>query len=117
MILNLFMTSGASKWLLLGPILIPMFHAVGFTPALTLAAYRIGDSLTNAIAPISTDIAMIIGLLQKYNTDKSKKPGMGTVFAGCMPYSIAALVALTLQMALWWALDLPLGPGVQMFVN
>ena len=58
--------------MILAPILIPMLYAIGFSPALTTVAYRIGDSATNAIAPISSDVALIVGLLGKYNTDKSK---------------------------------------------
>ena len=115
--LNLFMTSGSSKWMILAPILIPMFYAIGFSPALTTVAYRIGDSSTNAIAPISSDVALIVGLLVKYNTDKTKKPGMGTVFAGCMPYAIATMIAELLILAVWWVLKLPLGPGVEMFIH
>ena len=115
--LNLFMTSGSSKWMILAPILIPMFYAIGFSPALTTVAYRIGDSATNAIAPISSDVALIVGLLGKYITDKSKTPGMGTVFAGCMPYAIATMIAELAILAVWWALKLPLGPGVGMFIH
>ena len=115
--LNLFMTSGSSKWMILAPILIPMLYAIGFSPALTTAAYRIGDSATNAIAPISSDVALIVGLLGKYNTDKSKTPGMGTVFAGCMPYAIATMITELLILGVWWAFNLPLGPGVTMFIK
>ncbi len=115
--LNLFMTSGSSKWMILAPILIPMLYTIGFSPALTTVAYRIGDSATNAVAPISSDVALIIGLLAKYNTDKSREPGMGTVFAGCMPYAIATFIAELIILAVWWALKLPLGPGVSMLVG
>ena len=115
--LNLFMTSGSSKWMILAPILIPMLYAIGFSPALTTVAYRIGDSATNAIAPISSDVALIVGLLGKYNTDKSKTPGMGTVFAGCMPYAIATMITELLILGVWWAINLPLGPGVTMFIK
>ena len=80
--LDLFMTSGSSKWMILAPILIPMFYAVDISPAMTSLAYRIGDSAMNAVAPISSDVALIVGLLVAYNTDKDKTPGMGTVFAG-----------------------------------
>ena len=86
-------------------------------PALTTVAYRIGDSATNAIAPISSDVALIVGLLGKYNTDKSKTPGMGTVFAGCMPYAIATMITELLILGVWWAFNLPLGPGVTMFIK
>jgi aminobenzoyl-glutamate transport protein len=78
-------------------------------------AYRIGDSSTNAIAPISSDVALIVGLLGKYNTDPERTPGMGTVFAGCMPYAIATMLTELVILALWWILNLPLGPGVPMF--
>ena len=115
--LNLFMTSGSSKWMILAPILIPMLYAIGFSPALTTVAYRIGESATNAIAPISSDVALIVGLLGKYNTDKSKTPGMGTVFAGCMPYAIATMITELLILGVWWAFNLPLGPGVTMFIK
>ncbi|MFR7551084.1 MAG: AbgT family transporter, partial [Clostridium sp.] len=109
--------SGSSKWMILAPILIPMLYAIGFSPALTTVAYRIGDSATNAIAPISSDVALIVGLLGKYNTDKSKTPGMGTVFAGCMPYAIATMITELLILGVWWAFNLPLGPGVTMFIK
>ena len=115
--LNLFMTSGSSKWMILAPILIPMLYTLGYSPALATIIYRIGDSATNAVAPISSDVALIVGLLAKYNTDKSKEPGMGTVFAGCMPYAIATFAAELIILAIWWALKLPLGPGVSMLVG
>ena len=115
--LNLFMTSGSAKWMILAPILIPMLYTIGFSPALTTVAYRIGDSATNAVAPISSDVALIIGLLAKYNTDKNKTPGMGTVFAGCMPYAIATFIAELILLGIWWIFKLPLGPGVSMLVG
>jgi len=59
----------------------------------------------------------IVGLLGKYNTDKSKTPGMGTVFAGCMPYAIATMITELLILGVWWAFNLPLGPGVTMFIK
>lgn len=115
--LNLFMTSGSSKWMILAPILIPMLYTLGYSPAMTTVIYRIGDSATNAIAPISSDIALIVGLLAKYNTDKSKEPGMGTVFAGCMPYAIATFIVELIILGVWWAFKLPLGPGVSMLIG
>ena len=103
--------------MILAPILIPMLYAVGFSPALTAVAYRIGDSATNAVAPISSDVALIVGLLIKYNTDKDKTPGMGTVFAGCMPYAIATIIVELIILGVWWAFNIPLGPGVTMFIG
>ena len=42
---------------------------------------------------------------------------MGTVFAGCMPYAIATFAVELIILGIWWALKLPLGPGVSMLVG
>ena len=103
--------------MILAPILIPMLYAIGFSPALTTVAYRIGDSATNAIAPISSDVALIVGLLGKYNTDKSKTPGMGTVF--CRLYAIcnSDYDHGTAHIRCLVAFNLPLGPGVYLCLS
>lgn len=49
---NLFVGSASAKWALLAPIFVPMLMAVGISPALTQAAYRVGDSSTNIITPL-----------------------------------------------------------------
>ncbi|MCQ4808394.1 AbgT family transporter, partial [Intestinimonas massiliensis] len=36
---------------------------------------------------------------------------------GCMPYAIATMIAELAILAVWWALKLPLGPGVGMFIH
>ena len=109
--INLFIFSGSSKWLILAPIFVPMFSIVGFTPALTQVAYRIGDSSTNIIAPLSYYVPVVIGLLEQYRTDKDAKIGIGTVVSLGLPYSIAYLIAFTLLLIVWYSIGLPLGPG------
>lgn len=45
--LNLIITSASSKWAILAPVLVPMLMAVGLSPELTQAAFRISDSAVN----------------------------------------------------------------------
>ena len=71
--LNMFMISGSAKWLILAPIFVPMFAGVGFSPALTQVAYRIGDSTTNIISPLSYYLPVVIGLLEKYKHNDDKE--------------------------------------------
>jgi len=109
---NLFMISGSAKWLILAPIFVPMFSVVGFSPALTQMAYRIGDSSTNIISPLSYYIPVVIGLLEQYRPkDNTQDVGIGTVISLTMPYSIAYLVCFSAQLVVWYLLKLPLGPG------
>lgn len=109
--INLFMMSGSAKWLIFAPIFVPMFARIGFPPALTQAAYRIGDTSTNIISPLSYYIPVVIGLLEQYKPTDDTKVGIGTVLSLCVPYSVAYLVVLTIQLVLWYVLKLPLGPG------
>lgn len=109
---NLFMISGSAKWLILAPIFVPMFSVIGFSPALTQMAYRIGDSSTNIISPLSYYMPVIIGLMEQYRPQGSdQEVGIGTVISLAMPYSMAYLACFTLQLVVWYLLKLPLGPG------
>lgn len=109
---NLFMISGSAKWLILAPIFIPMFSVVGFSPALTQMAYRIGDSSTNIISPLSYYLPVIIGLLEQFRPEgNDQKVGVGTVISLSMPYSIAYVICFSLQLIVWYLFKLPLGPG------
>lgn len=110
---NLFLSSGSAKWLILAPIFVPMFSVVGFSPALTQMAYRIGDSSTNIITPLSYYMPVIIGLMEQYRPKGNDQPvGIGTVISLSMPYSIFYLITFSIQLIIWYLLKLPLGPGV-----
>ncbi len=109
--INLFMMSGSAKWLILAPIFVPMLGRVGFPPALTQVAYRVGDTATNIICPLSYYIPVVISLLDQYKKKDDIKVGIGSVMSLCMPYSMAYLAILTIQLVVWYVFDLPLGPG------
>lgn len=110
--LNMFMISGSAKWLILAPIFVPMFAGVGFSPALTQVAYRIGDSTTNIISPLSYYLPVMIGLLEQYKPKDETEVGIGTVISMAMPYSLFYLVGFTVLLVVWYLVGIPLGPGV-----
>ena len=109
--LNMFMISGSAKWLILAPIFVPMFAGVGFSPALTQVAYRIGDSTTNIVSPLSYYLPVMIGLLEQYKPKEDTEVGIGTVISMAMPYSIFYLIGFTALLVVWYLLGLPLGPA------
>lgn len=114
--LNLFMTSGSSKWLILAPVFVPMFSVIGFTPAFTQLLYRIGDSVTNPISPINFFIPVIIGIMEQYRSEDEPEIGMGTLFSMTIPYSISFLIGLVLLLLVFVGLNLPIGPGTAIFM-
>jgi len=115
--LNLFMTSNSAKWMILAPIFVPMFAAVGFAPALTQIAYRIGDTCTNPITPINYFIPLAIAVMDQYR-DKEKDPeiGFGNVISMTFPYSMAFLAVLIAVLVVWMLLGLPVGPGAAIYM-
>ena len=52
-IINTFVGSASAKWTLLAPIFVPLLMALGISPELTQASYRIGDSSSNIITPLN----------------------------------------------------------------
>ena len=84
---------------------------LGYSPELSQAVYRIGDSVTNVISPMMSFFALIIAFIQKYD----KKAGIGTVIATMLPYSIAFFLVWTILLVAWLILGLDLGPGAGIF--
>lgn len=105
--INLFITSGSAQWALMAPIVVPMFMYVGYSPEVTQMLFRIGDSPSNIITPMSPYFALALTFLQRYY----KPAGIGTLMSLAIPYSVAMLIGWFLFFALWWTLGLPLGPG------
>ena len=105
--LNLFMGSASAKWAIMAPIFVPMLYKLNLSPELTQAAFRIGDSTTNIITPLMSYFAMIVVFAKRYDEES----GLGTLISTMVPYSIAFLLSWTVLIVLWYALNLPLGPG------
>jgi aminobenzoyl-glutamate transport protein len=110
-IINMFMGSASAKWAILGPVFIPMFMLLGYSPELSQVVFRIGDSVTNIISPMMSFFALIIVYFEKYD----KKAGIGTLISTMLPYSLAFFVLWSLLLIGWILLKLPLGPGAGLF--
>jgi len=109
--INLFMGSASAKWAIMGPVFIPMFMLMGYSPELSQAVFRIGDSVTNIISPMMSFFALIIVYYQKYD----EKSGLGTLIATMLPYSVVFFIVWTLLMIGWIVLGLPLGPEAGLY--
>lgn len=106
-IVNIFIGSASAKWAILAPVFVPMMMLMGYDPAITQAVYRIGDSITNPLSPLFTYMPVVLGYARKYD----KNTGLGTIIANMLPFSITFTIVWVLQVIVWVALNLPLGPG------
>lgn len=103
--LNILITSATSKWAIIAPVLVPMLMAVGISPELTQAAFRVSDSAMNVSTPMFPFYPLILMYCQKYY----KNAGIGTLCSMMIPFTIGLLIILTSTLYLFWAFDIPIG--------
>ena len=111
--INLLMGSSSAKWTILAPIFIPMMAVLGYEPAFIQVTYRIGDSCTNAMSPMSAYLIMILGIGQeKYDKDIE----FGTLLSNLVPCCLVMLVVWSIFYVIYNTIGLPIGPGVGMYL-
>ncbi|BCL70787.1 Putative p-aminobenzoyl-glutamate transporter [Vibrio nigripulchritudo MADA3029] len=106
-LINLFVGGLTSKWMLLGPIFVPMLYQVNpnMTPDLVTAAYRVADSSTNIITPMMSYAGVILAFMRKYKPELT----FGDVIAMMVPYSVAFLTIWTAVLIGFFSFSIPLG--------
>lgn len=106
-IINLFVGGLTSKWMLLGPIFIPMLYQVNnsLTPDIVSAAYRIADSSTNVISPLMSYAGIILVFMKKYKPEYT----LGDMIKLMLPYSIAFLIVWTVILIGFFVFKIPMG--------
>jgi aminobenzoyl-glutamate transport protein len=112
-VINLAMGSASAKWAIMAPVFVPMLMLLGYSPEITQAAYRVGDSTTNIISPMMSYFALIIAFVQRYEP----KAGMGTVIATMLPYTVALLIGWIVLFTVWLTFGLPVGPGAGLYIE
>lgn len=112
-VINLVIGSASAKWAIMAPVFIPMFMLLGYSPEFTQLAYRVGDSVTNIIAPMMSYFALIVAFMEKYD----KRAGVGTIIATMLPYSVVFLLTWLAMLIVWILIGLPIGPGAELFYN
>jgi aminobenzoyl-glutamate transport protein len=104
-VLNLIITGIIPKWAIFAPVFVPLMMRLHVDPAAVLAAYRVGDSPTNAITPMMAYFPLIVGFAAKYQ----KGAGLGTVVAMMLPYVVVIQVVWMILLIVWQVLGLPWG--------
>lgn len=110
--INLLIASASAKWALLATIFVPMFMYLGYSPAFTQMAYRVGDSITNPITPMLAYFAILLSFARKHD----KSIGIGTLISALLPYSIFFAIGWIILFSIWYLLGLPVGPGDSIFL-
>lgn len=111
--LNLFIISGSGMWTIMAAVFVPMFAIIGYEPAAIQAAFRVGDSATQVITPMNPYMVVLLGMLRKYEPGA----GLGSLIARMLPFVIPFWLVWTAILAVFYFVDLPLGPGADFFLG
>lgn len=106
--LNFLISSGSAKWALEAPVFVPLFMQLGYHPAFTQMAYRIGDSSTNIVTPLNPYFIVVLSFVREYD----KKAGMGTLISLMIPYTLSFLVVWIIMFLIFFFTGLQYGPGI-----
>jgi len=106
--LCMFIASGSAIWSILAPVFVPMFMLLGFHPAFAQMIFRIADSAVLPLAPMSPFLPLFLGFLQRYQKDAQ----LGTYYVLIFPYPLVFFTTWIVLLLAWYALGLPIGPGV-----
>ncbi|WTP58280.1 AbgT family transporter [Streptomyces phaeochromogenes] len=105
--MNLVITSGSALWALAAPVLVPMLMLIGIEPETTQAVYRVADSVTNCVTPMSPYFVMALGFIQQYR----KSAGIGTLASFTIPIAAVVWVVWVAFFVAWYLLGIPFGVG------
>ena len=106
--LCMFIASGSAIWSILAPVFVPMFMLLGFHPAFAQMIFRIADSAVLPLAPMSPFLPLFLAFLQRYQKDAQ----LGTYYVLIFPYPLVFFITWIALLLVWYALGLPIGPGV-----
>ncbi len=104
-LINILIASSSAKWTLLAPIFVPMFMLLGYEPQIVQAAYRIGDSTTNAITPLLAYFTILLGFAKQYD----KEAGIGTLLGMLVPYTLFYGLTWIVYFSVYFLSGLPFG--------
>jgi aminobenzoyl-glutamate transport protein len=107
-LLNLFIVSGSSLWTLMASVFVPMFLLLGYEPGFVQGAFRVGDAATQVMTPLNPYMIVLLTFVRRYQP----AAGLGTVIAKMVPFVVPFWVAWVLVLTVFYAFDIPLGPGV-----
>lgn len=110
-IANLFLTSSITKWTVASPIVVPQFMNANMTAGFAQAVFRVSESATNILTPLSAYFVIFIGFLEIYNKGENRI-SFRECYKMLWPYSVAIALLWIFILIAWYIVGLPIGIDV-----
>ena len=109
---SLFLTSPTQKWMILSPVVVPMFMQANISPEFAQVVMRSGLSMTNGVTILLANFALFIGFLNIYNLNKKRPYTIGKSLKLIRPYFLIMSLTWILLIIGWYIIGAPIGAGV-----
>lgn len=108
-IMTLFIPSCIDKWVLLSPVIVPLFMRSNITPNYTQFLFSLSDGVGKAITPIFPYYIIMVGLIEKYKDKENLN--FYSIIKMLLPTILIVAGTLLLILIGWFLIGLPLGIG------
>lgn len=109
-LMSIFIPGSIEKWALISPVLVPLFMRGNLTPDFAQFVFKAADSVGKIITPLFIYFIMMVGFIQKYNSNENKVTLFNTMKL-IWPIIITMIVFWLLILIIWYVAGLPLGIG------
>ncbi len=108
-LIGILIPSTISKWILISPLIVPLFMRSNITPDFTQFIFKAADGIGKSITPLYMYLIIMLGFVQNYSEDK-KITFLG-MYKLLLPTILIIMGMLILIIVGWFVIGLPLGFG------
>ncbi len=108
-LIGFFIPSTLTKWMLISPLIVPLFMRSNITPDFTQFIFQTADGVGKAIVPLYIYFIIMLGFIQNYS--ENKKITIFGTYKILMPSILIIAGLLILIIIGWFIIGLPLGPN------
>ena len=107
-LMSILIPGSIEKWALISPILVPLFMRGNLTPDFAQFVFKAADSVGKIITPLFIYFVVMLGFIQKYNTNENKITLFNTMKL-IWPIILTMIIFWLLILIVWYVAGLPLG--------
>ncbi|MEI3530564.1 MAG: AbgT family transporter [Bacilli bacterium] len=110
-IISLFIPSVLDKWILISPLIVPLFMRANIAPEFTQFIYGVSSGIGRALTPLFGYFIILIALLRKYNNRNGQFDAFSKFYKTILPVVITFILLWMLIIISWYISGLPIGIG------
>lgn len=110
-IISIFIPDTLSKWVLISPVIIPLFMKANIAPDFTQFIFKAADSIGKCLTPLFVYYIVMLAFTTKYNDKESVKITVFGTLKLMWPAILLFIVVWIVIIIGWFVIGLPTGPG------